>query len=132
MANDSQPVAVRFTAAIPVLRIFSEDKAREFYLGFLGFGVDFEHRFGDNFPLFLQVSRGGLVLQLSEHHGDATPGSRVRIITQGVAALHRELTAKNYRYAKPGLETTPWGSRDLTVADPFHNMLCFTEPDARD
>ncbi|MGD9767672.1 MAG: glyoxalase superfamily protein, partial [Pseudolabrys sp.] len=89
-------------------------------------------RFGDNFPLYLQISRGGLVLNLSEHHGDATPGARVRIITQGVAALHRELTAKNYRYAKPGLETTPWGSRDLTVADPFHNMLCFTEPDARD
>ncbi|MBN9051185.1 MAG: VOC family protein [Rhizobiales bacterium] len=132
MADDPRQGAVRFTAAIPVLRIFSEDKAREFYLDFLGFTVDFEHRFGDNFPLYLQVSRGGLVLNLSEHHGDATPGARVRIITQGVAALHRELTAKNYRYAKPGLETTPWGSRDLTVADPFHNMLCFTELDARD
>jgi len=131
MTDDPQHGAARFTAAIPVLRIFSEDKAREFYLGFLGFGVDFEHRFGDNFPLFLQISRGGLVLQLSGHHGDATPGARVRIVTQGIAALHRELAAKDYRYAKPGLETTPWGSRDVTVTDPFGNVLCFTEPDAQ-
>jgi len=131
MTDDPQHGAVRFTAAIPVLRIFSEDKAREFYLGFLGFGVDFEHRFGDNFPLFLQISRDGLVLHLSGHHGDATPGARVRIVTQGIAALHRELTAKDYRYAKPGLETTPWGSRDVTVTDPFGNVLCFTEPDAQ-
>ena len=35
---------------IPILRIFSVEKAREFYLGFLGFAWDWEHRFGDNFP----------------------------------------------------------------------------------
>jgi hypothetical protein len=27
---------MRLSAAIPILRIFSEEKAREFYLGFLG------------------------------------------------------------------------------------------------
>jgi len=27
---------------IPILRIFSLDKAREFYVGFLGFSVDWE------------------------------------------------------------------------------------------
>ncbi|MFP3560523.1 glyoxalase superfamily protein, partial [Paraburkholderia sp. SIMBA_049] len=38
--------------AVPIIRIFSEDKAREFYVDFLGFSVDWEHRFGDNFPLY--------------------------------------------------------------------------------
>lgn len=30
---------------IPILRIFDEAKAREFYVGFLGFTVDWKHRF---------------------------------------------------------------------------------------
>ena len=40
--------AMQLEAAIPILRIFSVDKAKEFYVGFLGFSVDWEHRFGDN------------------------------------------------------------------------------------
>jgi len=35
----------QFTRTIPTLRIFDSAKAREFYVGFLGFKVDFEHRF---------------------------------------------------------------------------------------
>ena len=40
---------------IPILRIFDVGKAREFYLGFLGFTVDWEHRFDDRAPLYMQV-----------------------------------------------------------------------------
>jgi hypothetical protein len=28
----------------------------------------------------------------------------------GVEALHREISAKGYRYMRPGLEATPWGT----------------------
>ena len=59
--------------AIPVIRIFDEDKAKDFYLGFLGMTLDWEHRFGPDFPLYMQVSREGLVLHLSEHSGDGSP-----------------------------------------------------------
>jgi hypothetical protein len=31
--------------AIPIFRIFDVAKAKEFYVGFLGFQVDWEHRF---------------------------------------------------------------------------------------
>ena len=34
---------------IPVLRIFDIAKAREFYIDWIGFTIDWEHRFGDNF-----------------------------------------------------------------------------------
>jgi hypothetical protein len=47
-----------FKQASPILRIFDEDKAKEFYLDFLGFHLDWEHRYGENFPLYAQVSRG--------------------------------------------------------------------------
>ncbi len=80
---------------IPVLRVFDVAKAREFYLDYLGCEVDFEHRFGENFPLFMQVSRDGLVLRLSEHHGDGSPGANVSIEMAGLDDLHRELTTKD-------------------------------------
>ena len=34
---------ISFARAIPILRIFSVPKGHEFYLGYLGFSVDWEH-----------------------------------------------------------------------------------------
>jgi uncharacterized glyoxalase superfamily protein PhnB len=113
---------------IPVLRIFDEAKAREHYVGFLGFKIDWEHRFGDNFPLFSQISRDGCVIYLSEHHGDACPGAAMRIQVTGLEDFCRDLVAKNYKYSKPGIEEVPWGQRETTIADPFGNKITFFEP----
>ncbi len=102
-------------------------KAREFYCSYLGFKVDFEHRFQPEALLYMQVSRGGTALHLSEHHGDATPGSTVRIHVDDVEDLHRELMAKDYAFARLGLEDQPWGMREVIVADPFGNKLVFAQ-----
>ena len=118
---------MRLGNTTPVLRIFDEAKAKEFYVGFLGFQVDWEHRFEPSLPLYLQVSRGACVLHLSEHHGDASPGAGLRIATEGLEDFQRELIAKGYKYARPGIEEMPWG-RDMTVRDPFGNRLTFTMP----
>jgi catechol 2,3-dioxygenase-like lactoylglutathione lyase family enzyme len=117
---------VQLDDAIPILRIFDEAKAREFYFGFLGFAVDWEHRFAENAPLYMQVSRGGLRLHLSEHHGDASPGARIFIPTQGIDELHAEFEAKDYKYNRPGINTVDWG-REITVNDPFGNRITFCE-----
>ncbi|MFA7945812.1 glyoxalase superfamily protein [Pseudomonas brenneri] len=111
----------------PILRTFDEVKAREFYVDFLGFKVDWQHRFEDNFPLYLQVSLGDCVLHLSEHHGDASPGAAVRIQAEGLDAYLGQLQAKDYRFAKPGIEQTPWGTREMSIKDPFGNRLVFVE-----
>jgi catechol 2,3-dioxygenase-like lactoylglutathione lyase family enzyme len=116
---------MRFANPIPVLRIFDEDRAREFYVEFLGFRIDWEHRFDADAPLYLQVSRDGCVLHLSGHHGDATPGSALRIQVDELDALRQDLLAKKYRNARPGIQEQPWG-RDMTIADPFGNRLTFT------
>jgi hypothetical protein len=115
-----------FSQAIPIIRSFGEAKAREFYLGFLGFSVDFEHRFHDGAPLYMQVSRGGLELHLSEHHGDASPGATCFVRMRGIAAFHAELIARNYPNNRPGLEDLPWG-RQVEVTDPFGNRIRFCE-----
>jgi uncharacterized glyoxalase superfamily protein PhnB len=117
----------RLEPATPILRIFSVEKAREFYLGFLGFTLDWEHRFEEGLPLYAQVSRSGLVLHLSEHHGDACPGSTVFVRMQGIEAFHRELSARRYPHARPALQDAPWNARILEVTDPFGNRLRFSE-----
>lgn len=119
---------ISFKSPIPIIRIFAVDKAMEFYSGFLGFTIDWEHRFGEKFPLYAQIARGSLILHLSEHHGDATPGSKVFIPMTGIREFHRELSGKHYAYAKPGLEEAFWGALTVEVADPFGNKLLFNEP----
>ncbi len=117
---------MKLGAIAPILRIFDETKAREFYVGFLGFQVDWEHRFEPGLPLYVQVSRGGCVLHLSEHHGDCCPGAAMRIEVDDIDALHAELANKDYAYARPGIDAMPWGTRDMSVKDPFGNRLTFT------
>jgi len=119
-----------FTHTIPILRMFDTSKAREFYLDFLGFKVDFEHRFEPDLPLYMSISLGGVVLHLSEHHGDCAPGGRVIIETTGLAVYQAGLLAKRYGYARPGLQRQPWGATTMTVTDPFHNWLVFSEREA--
>lgn len=121
------PASIDLQRIVPILRIFSVEKAKEFYTDFLGFEVDWEHRFEDNLPLYLQVSRGSVLLHLSEHHGDGSPGSALRIETRGLDELHREISAKQYRFARPGIEDAPWGERYVRVFDPFGNKLTFAE-----
>lgn len=120
-------MAIEFSSVIPILRIFDVPKADEFYQGFLGFVVDWDHRFDPEAPLYRQISRGDLILHLSEHHGDGSPGIRIRVMMQGVEEFQREISAKGYRYTRPGLETTPWGTIETGVIDPFGNLIRFCQ-----
>jgi hypothetical protein len=120
-------MTIDFQRTVPIFRIFSLEKAREFYLDFLGFKVEWEHRFEPDAPVFMQISRGGFAINLSEHHGDGTPGSIVYVYMTGVKALHRELIDKNYRHNRPGLQQQEWGMTELTVTDPFNNRITFGE-----
>ncbi len=118
-----------FGRIVPVLRMFDIERTRAFYVDFLGFKIEFEHRFSENFPLYMGLTRGACQLHLSEHHGDATPGSHVRIAMTGLAAFADALRAREFRYAKPGApERMPWGTIELTLTDPSGNRLTFTEP----
>jgi catechol 2,3-dioxygenase-like lactoylglutathione lyase family enzyme len=123
-------MTIQFQRTVPIFRIFSLEKAREFYLDFLGFTVDWEHRFAPDAPVFMRVSRGEIAIHLSEHHGDGTPGSLIYVYMTGVRDLHRELIEKNYRYNRPDLLEQDWGMTELTVVDPFNNRITFGESTA--
>jgi Glyoxalase superfamily protein len=119
-------LAMQVIETAPVLRSFDAGLARAFYVAYLGFRVDWEHRFEPTLPLYMQVSRAGLVLHLSEHHGDASPGACVFVRMTGLVAFHAELTAKGHAGARPGIEVMDWGQQ-MTLTDPFMNRLRFCE-----
>ena len=114
----------------PIFRIFDYDKAVEFYVDWLGFTIDWEHEFEPGTPKYLQISLRDIVIHLSEHHGDGSPGSHINIDDfENLATYNRELNAKKYKYGRPGLEVPEWNEKaiNMTVHDPFGNRITFGE-----
>ncbi|MGA8152527.1 MAG: glyoxalase superfamily protein [Terriglobales bacterium] len=120
-------MATKLTRAIPILRIFDERKAKEFYRGFLGFTIDWEHRFEPNTPLYMQVSKGDVLLHLSEHYGDGVPGTATLLVMTGIEEFCRDLQRKKYKYYRPGIQLQPWNAKEMAVIDPFGNRIRFAE-----
>ncbi len=54
---------------------FDYDKAKVFYIDWLGFTIDWENK-PLNSPIYLQISLDGIVIHLTEHHDDFSPGAR--------------------------------------------------------
>lgn len=111
----------------PIFRIFDYDKAVEFYVKWLGFKIDWEHK-SDNTPIYMQISLDGIKLHLTEHHGDCSPGARAYINNfSNLEDYHKELLRKQYKFNRPGLEKSPWNPENICmdVIDPFGNRLSF-------
>jgi ribosomal-protein-alanine N-acetyltransferase len=106
--------------------MFDVEVTRRFYVDYLGCSVDWEDGEGDQ-PIYMQVSRDALVLHLSSHHDDGTPGHAVLIETQGVDDLHAELREKQYPFLNPGVGPGPGGGREMQLIDPASNRLRFYE-----
>ncbi len=118
---------MEFEKPTPVFRIFDEAQAKEFYIDFLEFKIDWEHRFEEGMPLYAQVSKGNCLIHLTGHHGGCSPGSSIRIPTKNIEAYQQLLIAKKYKHARPGIEIAPWKSKEMRITDPFHNKLTFFE-----
>lgn len=120
---------MRFRPSTPILRIMNEQQAKSFYVDWLGFEVDWEHRFEDNFPIYMQVSLDETKLQLTEHAGDCSPHGAVRIEATELENFLSELSTKNPELASTlKIDDTAWKTRDLMITDPFGNRLTFWSP----
>ena len=106
----------------PVLRILDEAEAKGFYVQGLGFKVDWEWRHEPGFPLFMQVSRDGLSIFLSEYSGDCQTGGLVYLEVDDVDAWFVETQERGVEPERPPM-TQPWGQREMTFGDPFGNRI---------
>ena len=111
--------------AIPVLRIDNYEKAKSYYLEFLGFELEFEWRHADGLPVYMGVKRGALVLHLTEHRGDADGPGAAYLQVENVRLLHLEL--QQHGSSDEPIDQA-WGSTELKLVDPFGNKLTFTSP----
>jgi len=111
---------------IPTFRILDYTKAVEFYIDGLGFDIDWEHRFGSNEPVYMQISRNGLILHLSENER-FKPGVIVFVDCKALFEFYTELSNRmaNVELSKP--ERTNWQTIQLEIEDPFGNLLRFNE-----
>ncbi|MCE7864275.1 MAG: VOC family protein [Bacteroidetes bacterium CHB5] len=112
--------------AVPTFGISGYQAAINFYVSFLGFQIDWEHRFGPTEPVYMQISRNGLVLHLSENKRFSQTAI-VFIETRNLPEFHKELVAKSMARKLPDIEQTKWQTLQLEITDPFGNVLRFNE-----
>ncbi len=98
---------------VPIFRVTDAAATARWYAR-MGFEVVGEHRFAPELPLYLFLDRNGVELHLSEHTGDATPGTLVYFWVDDVDAIAREF----------GVEVSeqPW-AREISLTDPDGNRL---------
>jgi hypothetical protein len=100
-------------AMVPILRVADGHAAARWYER-LGFTVIGEHRFAPALPLYLFLERNGVDLHLSEHLGDATPGTLVYFWVDDVDAIAAEFSVDVHH--------EPW-AREIELVDPDGNRL---------
>ncbi|NES71763.1 MAG: VOC family protein [Okeania sp. SIO2D1] len=118
---------ITFNHVIPQFRIFDVDKAKEFYLKFLGFELKWEYRLDEAGPVYMEVSKAGFSIHLTENHGDCCPGSSVFIWMNGIESYYQEISCRDYPFMNPQIEDASWGAQLMIVIDPFGNKIMFNE-----
>lgn len=98
---------------VPIFHVSDGRRTANWYSR-LGFEVVGEHRFARHLPLYLFLERGGSHLHLSEHEGDARPGSLVYFWVDDVDSIAIEFEAE--------VTNQPWG-REIELTDPDGNRL---------
>jgi catechol 2,3-dioxygenase-like lactoylglutathione lyase family enzyme len=115
---------VHAQTVIPQLRIIQAQRSLEFYVAGLGFAVDWQHQFESGFPLFIQLTREGQTIFLTEHTGDCEVGGAVYFAVPDVDRCYAEFSGRGILAAKLPAGTT-WGTREMLVKDPDGNRLRF-------
>jgi catechol 2,3-dioxygenase-like lactoylglutathione lyase family enzyme len=109
---------------IPQLRITNAEQSLRFFVEMLGFQIDWEHRFEPGFPLFVQLTRQGQTIFLTEHTGDCQVGGAVYFIVPDAARCMSEFEQKGIVPTNP-LTNMPWGTQEFVLTDPDGNRLRF-------
>jgi catechol 2,3-dioxygenase-like lactoylglutathione lyase family enzyme len=106
------------TDVVPIMRVTDAVAAVAWYRR-LGFQQQFEHRFEPHLPAYVGIRREGAQLHLSEHAGDATPGTLIYIWVDEIDPIAAEFGV--------AVSQAPWG-REIALTDLDGNRLRVAEP----
>lgn len=109
---------------IPQLRITNAERSLAFYIDGCGFVVDWKHQFEPGFPLFVQATREGQTIFLTEHSGDCQVGGAVYFVVPDAWSCFAEFSSKGITAANLPANT-PWGTCEFVLTDPDGNRLRF-------
>ncbi len=98
---------------IPIFYVKDAKRSAKWYER-LGFEIEGEHRFAPHLPLYLFLRRGQVRIHLSEHKGDARPGTLVYFWLADVNWVASEFGEK--------VVEQPW-AREVALTDPDGNRL---------
>lgn len=112
----------------PVFQVTDYPQAMAFYVDWLGFSIDWEDR-PDTGGFYLQISRGAIVLHLTNYPDEGCRGSRALAEFTGLLVFHRLLLQKESAFALPPLQKTYWNDKvmQLELFDPTGNCLVLNE-----
>lgn len=115
----------------PVFAISDYQLALDFYVGWLGFVIDWEEPIPVANRHYLQISRGVDILHLTDDATESCQGAKAIAEATGLLAYHRQLQEKATRFVfgLPPLQKASWSEKvvQLAVVDPFGNHLVFAE-----
>jgi len=121
-------------SSIPVLPMLDEAKGRAFYVDYLGYEVDWEHRFGEDAssPLYMEIRLGDSVIHLNGHAELGAPVCEVRIPVRDFKGYCEclALRAEGTGFEPPEIVDPRYEGRltDMNIVDPFGNHLVFWTP----
>ncbi len=98
---------------VPIFHVKDAQKTAQWYAR-LGFEIEGQHRFAPGMPLYMFLRRGEVALHLSEHKGDARPGSLAYVYVHDVDSIASVFNVQ--------IEDQPW-ARELELTDPDGNRL---------
>lgn len=108
----------------PQFRITNERRSVQFYVQGLGFEIDWVHRFEPGFLVFMQLTRSGQTIFLTEHSGDCQVGGAAYFVVPDVDECYRECVSRGVNVKSPPNDM-PWGPREMVIKDPDGNSLRF-------
>ena len=115
----------------PVFAISNYQLALDFYVGWLGFVIDWEEPLPVANRHYFQVSRGGDILHLTDDATESCQGAKAIAEVTGLLSYHRQLQERtaHFTFGLPALHKAMWSDKvvQLEVADPFGNRLVFAE-----
>lgn len=113
---------MRIESVVPILRIENPEVSRRYYVGVLGFKIDWD------VPWMMSVSRDRASLMLCEKH-QGNPRTWVWIGCEDADALHAEFAAKG-AVIRDAPQNFEW-AYEFQVEDPDGHVLRFgSEPKA--
>lgn len=101
----------KMNQVVPILHVKDGTASAKWYAR-LGFKVVGEHRFAPSLPLYLFLKRNNDSLHLSEHSGDAKPGTLIYLYVDDIEPIAREFDSE--------IKEQPW-AREVHLTDPDGN-----------